>query len=143
MEPPTILVPPGAVLTIRGSPTASLRWHVGPTHQKGRAMPIEVTMSSEEQCRLMITPLTPGGQPAPVDGPAQWSVQGACTVTPIDDTSAWVVSSATIGDSTITVSVDADLGAGVVPLADTALVHVESPTAASLGLTADAPVLKP
>ena len=106
-------------------------------------MPIEVSLTSEQRVRLSITPMTEAGNPAPIDGPAQWSVEGACTIEPIDDTSAWIVSGASIGDSTVTVGCDADLGAGIVPLGDTCLVHVENPMAANLGLTADAPELKP
>ena len=105
-------------------------------------MPIEVSLSNEEKVRLAVTPMTPGGQPAPVDGAAQWSVEGACTVEPIDDTSAWVLSGSDVGDSTVTVACDADMGAGIVTIADTCLVHVSSPMATNLGLSADAPVLK-
>ena len=104
-------------------------------------MPIEVSMTTEEKCRLSITPMTPGGQPATVDGAAQWSVEGSCTVEPIDDTSAWILAGA-MGDSTVTVACDADLGSGAVPIGDTALVHVSNPQAASVGLSADEPVLK-
>ena len=42
----------------------------------------------------------------------------------------------------MTVGVDADLGEGIVPIGDTCLVHVQNPQAASVGLAADAPVLK-
>jgi hypothetical protein len=104
-------------------------------------MPLEVSLSTEEQVRLSITPLTPGGEPAPVDGPAQWSVEGTCTVEPIDDTSAWVLAGA-MGDSVVTVACDADLGSGVVPLGDTCVMHEANPMAASLGLSAEAPILK-
>jgi hypothetical protein len=128
------------VLTTPAAP--SLRWHVGPVlATTGGSMPIEVTLTTEEKCRLAITPLTAGGQPAQVDGEAQWSVEGTCTVEPIDATSAWVMAG-TMGDSTVSVGVDADLGAGVVPIGDTALIHVNNPQAASVGLAADAPVLK-
>ena len=104
-------------------------------------MPIEVSMTTEERCRLHITPLTAGGQPAAVDGPAQWTVEGTCTVETIDDTSAWIIAGA-MGDSTVSVGCDADLGQGVVPIGDTCLVHVSNPQAESVGLEADAPVLK-
>jgi hypothetical protein len=106
-------------------------------------MPIEVSMTNEERVRLTITPMTPGGQPAQVDGAAQWSVEGSCTVEPINDTSAWILSGDTIGDSTVTVGCDADLGEGVVALGDTCLVHVGNPMAANLGLSAGTPELKP
>jgi hypothetical protein len=105
-------------------------------------MPIDVTLTTEEKVRLAITPMTPGGQPAPVDGDALWDVDGDCTVEPIDATSAWVLSGATVGDSVITVSADADMGGGIVTIMDVATVHVGSPMAANLGLAADAPALK-
>lgn len=105
-------------------------------------MSIEVSVTTEQKVRLAITPMTPAGNPAPLDGPAQWSVDGACTIEAIDDTSAWVSAAATIGDSVVTVTADADLGSGVVPLADTCVVHVANPMASSLGLAADEPVLK-
>jgi hypothetical protein len=137
----TILVPPGQSFTITGTPAPTLRWHVGPVRRKEGAVPIEVSLTTEEKCRLAIQPMTPAGQPAPVDGPAQWSVEGTCTVEPIDDTSAWLLAGA-MGDSTVTVGVDADLGSGVLNIGDTCLVHVSNPQAASVGLSADAPVLK-
>jgi hypothetical protein len=127
---------------ITGKPAPSLRWHIGPVQrQEDMRMPIEISMTTEEQCRLAVTPMTAGGQPATVDGAAQWSVEGTCTVTPIDATSAWVIAGE-MGDSTVTVGVDADLGEGVVPIGDTCLVHVQNPMAASVGLAADTPVLK-
>jgi hypothetical protein len=130
-------------VTITGLSVPSLRWHIGPIQQKtGGSMPIEVTMTTEQQCRVAISPTTPGGQPAQVDGAAQWSVEGDCTVESIDDTSAWIIAGGSMGDSTVTVGVDADLGQGVVPIGDTCLVHVQNPMATSVGLTADEPVLK-
>jgi hypothetical protein len=126
------------------TPTApAIRWHVGPfVTLKGETMPLEVSMTTEEKARLMIHPTTPGGDDAPVDGPAQWTVTGTCTVEPIDGVSAWVYPGTTIGDSTVTVACDADLGAGVVHIGDTCLVHVSNPMAANVGLTADPPVLQ-
>lgn len=131
-------------VTITGVPGPTVRWQVGPVVAKtgGRSMSIEVHLSNEEKVRLAVTPMTPGGQPAPVDGAAVWEVDGACTVEPIDATSAWVLSGTEVGDSTVTVACDADMGAGVVTIMDTCVVHVASPMAANLGLAADAPVLK-
>jgi hypothetical protein len=105
-------------------------------------MSIEVSLTTEQQARLSVTPMTPAGNPATLDGEAQWSVEGDCTVEPIDATSAWIKSGTAIGDSVVTVSADADLGSGVVPLADTCIVHVANPMATNLGLEADEPVLK-
>lgn len=105
-------------------------------------MPIELSLTTEQKCRVFITPMTPAGNPAELDGAAQWSIEGSCTVASIDDTSAWVEAGSMPGDSVLTVSADADLGSGVVPIADTCTVHVANPQASSLGLQADEPVLK-
>lgn len=125
-------------------PQPSLHWHIGPVVEKARnAMPQEVTLTSEQKCRFFVTPMTPGGDPAPLDGPVQFSIEGSCTVDPIDDTSCWVVAADnTVGDSILSVVADADLGAGVVQIMDSATIHVTNPMASSLGLGADAPVLK-
>jgi hypothetical protein len=105
-------------------------------------MPIEVSLTNEEKVRIAVTPLTAGGQPATLDGPVEFTIAGDCTLDPIDDTSTWVLSGSTVGDSTMTVKADADLGAGVTTIMDTAVIHVAHPNAASLGLAADPPVLK-
>lgn len=105
-------------------------------------MPLDIRLTNEEKVRLAVAPTTPGGQPAPVDGAAQWSSEGSCAVEPIDATSAWVISGTEIGDSVITVTVDADMGDGTVNIMDTATIHVESPMASNLGLSADEPELK-
>lgn len=130
-------------VTMAQTPAPRLLWHVGPMLRKGdTTMPLEVSMTTEEQCRLSITPLTPGGEAATIDGQAQWTVDGTCTLLPIDATSTWVVAGDTVGDSVVTVACDADMGSGVVPLGDTCLVHVATPMAANLGLAADQPVLQ-
>jgi hypothetical protein len=130
-------------MSVTGAAKPYLRWHVGPVIKKGtKRMPLEQTMSTEEQCRLSITPQTPGEEPAPIDGEAIWSVEGTCTLETIDATSVWVIAG-DVGDSTVTVLCDADMGSGVVHIADTCVVHVATPMAANLGLAADAPVLKP
>jgi hypothetical protein len=132
-------------VTITGTPGPTIRWHVGPMQPlTGGSMPIEVTMTTEMQVRLAITPSTPGGDPAPIDGPAQWTIQGPCTLVPIDDLSTWVRGGpGSQGDSTVTVQCDADMGQGFVPIGDTSLIHVSMPMAASVGLKADEPVLIP
>jgi hypothetical protein len=124
-------------------PLPVVQWQVGPLMLKGVSrMPIEVTMTTDEQCRLAITPVTASGHPADIDGAAQWSVEGSCTLMPIDDLSVWVVSGDSPGDSVVTVSVDADVGEGFRELTDTATYHVGTPMAEQLGLMADTPVLK-
>jgi hypothetical protein len=100
-------------------------------------------MTTEEKVLVLVQPLTEAGNPAPVDGAATFTVtSGTCTIAPVDNLSAYVVSGSAPGDSLITMHVDADLGAGVVPVDDTLTVTVVSPTAASLEVTVGEPELK-
>ena len=103
-------------------------------------MPLEITLTNEQKVRLTAIPVTAVGNPAPVDGPVVFSViAGDSTITPIDDFSAFLVSSDTPGDTTYLVSADADLGGGVETIQDTVLMHVEGARAANLGLVLGAP----
>lgn len=102
-----------------------------------------ITMTTEEKRLVQVQPMTAAGNPASVDGEAAFSVtSGTCTIAEVDALSAYVVSGSEPGDSTVTMTVDADLGAGVVPVMDTMVVHVTSATAASLTVTVGAPELK-
>lgn len=140
---PATIINIGAVY-LQGCPAPHLQWHVGPvTLKESPLMPLELTITNEQQCTVHVQPITPAGNPAPVDGAATWTVQeGACMIVLIDDTSATIVSGDTPGDSVILVSADADVGEGVQTIMDTILVHVEGAMATQLGLSADAPVLK-
>jgi hypothetical protein len=106
-------------------------------------MPLEITLNNDEKVRVRANPVDKNGSPAKLDGTTVETVSGDATVTQIDDTSFDIVASKTAGDSVVTVSGDADLGAGVVTLTDTVTVHTVTPAApmaTSLGLTNDAPV---
>lgn len=106
-------------------------------------MPSELTMTTEEKTLITAEPMTEAGNPATVDGAVVFSVtSGNCTVQAVDALSAYVVSGPAPGDSQIAVQADADLGAGVVHISDTVLVHVTSATAESLSLTIAEPELK-
>ena len=105
-------------------------------------MPLTVVMSNEQKVRIQASPITQGGQPAPVEGPVLFVVKaGDVAIEPIDATSAYVVAGLP-GASEVLVSADADLGAGVVTIADTIGVTVSAAMAEQLGLQADAPILK-
>jgi hypothetical protein len=106
-------------------------------------MPSEVTLSTEQKVLVHVQPMTEAGNVAPVDGVATFTVtSGTCTVAPEGQLSAYIVSGSDPGASIISASVDADLGAGVVPVVDTITATVTSATAESLTITIDAPVLK-
>lgn len=108
-------------------------------------MPLELTLNSEQQVELTITPATIGGHQVAIDGDPVFSVaSGDCTLAPGSTAMSTVVLSGTsLGDSTILVSADADLGEGVEGIQDTCLVHVVHANAATLGLSAGTPTLKP
>jgi hypothetical protein len=102
-----------------------------------------IQMTNEEKRLVIAHPMTAAGNPAQIDGTVQFSVtSGTCTIAPVDDTSAYVVSGDAPGDSTVEMACDADLGAGVVPVLDTMVVHVVSASAASLDVTVGEPELK-
>lgn len=102
-----------------------------------------ISMTNEEKRLVTVQPKTSAGNDAPVDGAATFSVTaGTCTITQVDALSAYVVSGVDPGDATVTMSVDADLGAGIVPVVDTMTVHVTSASAASLDVLVGEPELK-
>ena len=106
-------------------------------------MPLTLSHTTEERIRIHAHPLTPGGDPAPLDGPITYSViSGTHVIDSIDALSCWVRNPAA-GTSAISAKADADLGAGFIPIEDSVTVTSTSPMATSLGLQADAPELLP
>jgi hypothetical protein len=103
----------------------------------------QLVLTTEEKAPLSVNPMTAAGNPAPIDGAVTYAVtSGTCTIEPIDTLTAFVVSGPAPGDSTVTATADADLGSGIVTITDVISVHVTSPTAEQLGLSAGTPVLK-
>jgi hypothetical protein len=122
-------------------------WAVEPPKLKGKIrMPLELTVTNEEQVKVHLAPVTAAGKPTKLDGKPAWTVvSGPAKVVPADDgLSADLVSDDTdLSDTTFMVDADADLGSGVEDIQDTILLHVSHANAKNLGLSADAPVLKP
>lgn len=104
-------------------------------------MPLELTITNEEKIQITIRPVTNQGSPALLDGPPSWVVlSGESTVEPAPDgLSAYLISGDNLGDTLVQVEADADLGAGVVTIMDTVLLHVAGALAVNLGLTAGTP----
>jgi hypothetical protein len=134
-------------------------WKIDPATAKSKegaehCMPLELSITNEEQVKVHLTPVTTAGKPAQLDGPPTWErVSGPAKVKPADDgLSADLVSDdEDLSDTVIQVSADADLGEGVETIRDTILLHTTHANAKSLGLSrmivrsfvADAPTLKP
>lgn len=107
-------------------------------------MALELACNNEEKIPVTINPLSAAGKPARVDGAPTWTVtSGTGTVAvAADGLSAEIISGDDPGDTTYLVDADADLGEGVVPVADTITLHVAGALAANLGLSAGAAIPK-
>jgi hypothetical protein len=131
------------IITAAPPPRPAFRICIGPmVPYKEPSMPTEARMSSEMKALVTVAPITPAGNPAPLDGPAVFTIEGACLVEQATDDSAWVYGSGPGTDSVLTIKGDADIGAGVEPIADTVVFHIDHPKAASMGTTVGTPVLK-
>lgn len=108
-------------------------------------MPSELSCTNEEKIRITISAKTKGGKPAQFDGPPKLTtIGGDATVEQdaTDPSAFFLVSGDLPGDSTFLIDGDADLGAGVIDVQDTILLHVLGAQAAAIGVIAEAPVLK-
>lgn len=107
-------------------------------------MPLDITMSNEEKVLVKAMPLSGAGRPDMVEGDVVFAVvTGDCTIgSRVDAMSVWVHSGSAVGASTVMVSGDADLGAGVITIEDMLTVHVTDALAVGFDLSADAPILK-
>lgn len=122
----------------------SFFYAIGQPQVKGQNMPLELSITNEQKVKLTIKPVTPAGKPALLDGPPVWTVTGgeSTLVVAEDGLSADLISGDVPGDSTFLIEADADLGEGVVSVADTIVLHVIGAQAGSLGITAGQPELK-
>lgn len=105
---------------------------------------MDLKLTTEQQVKVTIKPVSETGQPAKVDGAPTWEVaSGECTVKAADDgLSAIITAADAAGDSEISVSADADLGSGVITITDAIRVTVRGPQAKALGLFAEDPTPK-
>lgn len=127
-------------------PQVRFDWKVEGPKLKEKRMPLEVSITNEEQIKVHVTPVTLAGKPAKLDGPPAWSVVSgpAKVVAATDGLSADIISDDNdLGDTIILVDADADLGEGKDDVQDTITVHTTHANAKSLGLSADAPTVKP
>lgn len=103
-------------------------------------------MTTTQQVAVSIAPLDKHGAPAVVDGAPVWTTDNSDVLTieaATDGLSATVKAAGPIGTATVTVTVDADLGAGVRPLIGTLDVEVTAGEATSISITAGQPTEQP
>jgi hypothetical protein len=120
-------------------------WSIGLITTKNQGSKMDITLTNEQQVNVTLKPVSAKGKPVGLDGAPVWALTtGSCTIQPsADGLSCLIVSGDDAGDSEVTVSADADLGAGVVTISDAIRVTVNGAQAQNLGLTADAPTVKP
>lgn len=109
-------------------------------------MPLEISLTNEQQVKVHLAPVTLAGKPTKLDGAPVWSVvSGPAKVVPATDgLSADLITDDTdLSDTIFLVDADADLGEGKEDVQDTITLHTTHANAANLGLSADAPTLKP
>lgn len=102
---------------------------------------MDLSITSEQKINVRLNPKTAAGNPAAIDGAAQFTVESgnASVVVDPDGLGATLISPDFADVSVIRVEADADLGEGVVPISDLINLSVSSPLAASLGLSAGTP----
>lgn len=100
-----------------------------------------ILLVDTQKVSLAIKPVNKKGNPAPLDGVPQWSSSdpNVIAVTPAADGLSCVASAGATGTATVSVTADADLGAGVTPLAGTVDFDVKPGPAVSLGITTGTP----
>ncbi len=105
---------------------------------------IEVVLTNEQKVQVTLTPVTATGKPATLDGKPSWTVTtGDATLDVADDgMSAFIISPDSPGESLVNIEADADLGEGVVTIAEAVKLTVNGALATSLGAVASAPVPK-
>jgi hypothetical protein len=101
---------------------------------------LEMQITDSQQVVLTIRPKNKAGKPASVEpGSVAWTGPAFVAITPSDDGLSATVVAQGIGDDQISVSADADLGAGVVTISGTLPLTVVASQAVSLTIEAGGP----
>jgi len=102
-------------------------------------------LTDEQKVILSIQPFTAAGNVAPVDGMPLWNVTDPNIIgldIAADGLSCSAITTGVLGTCQVNVSVDADMGAGVINLTATLDIVVAPAQATTLGILAGVPVLK-
>lgn len=112
-----------------------------PKQKRKGHMPIEKSITTEQEITVTLSPKTDTDKPAKLDGSPTWvTISGNAQIVVAEDgLSADLISSDDPGDTVFMVKADADVGAGVEELSDTITLHSLGATAKNLGLTASEP----
>lgn len=107
--------------------------------------PMPLVMTITQQCELTMQPLDAKGNPAAIDGVAEWAVSnpGVCAIQPAPDGITALVVAIAVGDTQVNATADADLGEGVRQITGLLDVSIKAAEAVSLGIVAGTPVEQP
>lgn len=124
------------------SPEAALIVFMAQTPGIGKIQVTRMLLRVSQQLPISIGITDKAGNPAPVDGPPAWSLtdpsMGAIAAAS-DGMSAVFTPAGKLGDVTVQVSADADLGAGVKSIIGELPVSITGGDAAFIALTGGAP----
>jgi hypothetical protein len=104
-----------------------------------------LVLTDLQQVELSVAPVDAVGNPAPLDGKPTWAVSDdTILVLQVSDDGLKAVAVTTnkLGTCQVSVTADADLGAGVTTLTGTQDVEVKASQAVGLGMAAGAPTDK-
>lgn len=105
-----------------------------------------LVLTDSQDCVLTIAPVDKKGNPAPIDGVPEWfsSNTDVLTITPAaDGLSATASAVGALGDATVNVNADADMGAGTTAITGTIDITVEAGAATTVAITPSTPTEQP
>lgn len=117
----------------------------GSVSRKARLM-AQFTLADSQQVEITIKVVDKKGQPAQTDGPPAWLTDNSevLSLTPsADGLSCTVAAVGPLGTATVSVTADADLGAGKIDLAGSLEIEVTAGQATALTLTPGTPSEQP
>lgn len=103
---------------------------------------MEVVLTNAQKVRIRVEPADEYGNPAPVDGVPVWSLSDPSLITlelEPDGMSGYAITVGPVGTCTLTVTADADMGPGVVPISGNLDLIVVQSQATFIGFSTDAP----
>lgn len=100
-----------------------------------------LVMTSTQQCLLTMQPLDAKGNPAKVDGVPEWTTSNpaVCSINPAPDGITAMCVATDLGDTQVSCTADADLGAGTRPITGILDVSIRPAEAVSIGIVAGTP----
>jgi hypothetical protein len=100
-----------------------------------------LVMTVVQQVKLTMQPLDAKGNPAAIDGVAEWTVAnpGVCSINPAPDGITAMCVALAVGDTQVSATGDADLGEGKREITGVIDISIKASEAVSIGIVAGTP----